>query len=104
MQTPTTTVMNTNQIQDQKPLPVQELENAHKHLAELRESFIQRFGIHPSAMYVGKEIYRRGFPAAHSFPVKCWAIEDMIVVQKDELDPFAVVIPKPPELRKQEVA
>ena len=54
----------------------------HRQLVEMRERFIEKFGIHPSVMYVGEQIYERGFPSAHSFPVKCWAIEDTLVRMK----------------------
>jgi hypothetical protein len=88
--------MKPNQVQRES---FESLNYVHAQLVEMRERFIAKFKIHPSVMYVGAQIYERGFPAAHSFPVKCWAIEDMLVRMREDLPPFAVVIVKPPEVR-----
>lgn len=86
--------------QDQKPMAVQMWIAMDRRIRNFRARFIEEFKVNPSVMYVGQQVYDTGFPAAHSYPVKTWAVADMLVVMKSDCPPLAMAIIKPPEAKK----
>ncbi len=91
--------MNLNQ--DQKPLAVQDVQKAQSHLIEMRNKFFAAFGHYPGVMYVGVDLFRTAFPVAHTVrPGLAEAIDTTLVIPKDTIPGFGLVIIKPPECRK----
>lgn len=77
------------------------IQQTHTHLAQLREDFMVKFGIYPSVMYIGSELFSRGWPVTHMFPrPKVEAIDSTLVIEQPKLPGCAVVIIKPPEAKK----
>jgi hypothetical protein len=95
-----------NQDQKQKPFPVQTSENrrASDQITQARERFKELHGIYPSVIQVGEELFRRAYPHV-SYPHRAEAIAGTLIVPREDIcGKWAIVIPKPPELRRESVA
>jgi hypothetical protein len=64
-------------------------------LMESRERFKRDHGVYPIAMRLGTELYKR----VSTHPA--WAIETTLVVESQQILPWAVVLVKPPEIRNE---
>ncbi len=70
------------------------MHSIQQRLAESRERFKASHGVYPIVMRLGTELYKlvTDKPA--------WAIESTVVVEEKSIPAMAVVMVKPPEIRK----